>query len=294
MDWDDARMFLTVAREGQLLAAASRLGVNQSTLSRRLTRLEQALQTTLMVRGPQGCALTAEGQALVARLDRAESALLEGEALFTGAAAQVSGTVRVGAPDGFGVHFLTPRLRTLAERHPDLTLELVPVARSFSLSQREADVAVMVGRPDRGRAVVSRLTDYSLSIYASRSYVASHGRPETEADLAHHRLIGYVDDLLFTRTLDYVAEFFGGLRPDIAIASALGQERAVRAGVGIGVLHDFIAQDDPDLVRIMPLRSVRRAYWLAYHESLREIRRVQAVVGFIRAEVAAVPGWIAA
>ncbi|WP_108260529.1 LysR family transcriptional regulator [Mangrovicoccus ximenensis] len=82
MDWDDARMFLAVAREGQLLGAAKRLGVNQATLSRRLTHLERDLQATLMLRGPQGCALTGEGQALMARLERAEAAMQEGEALF--------------------------------------------------------------------------------------------------------------------------------------------------------------------------------------------------------------------
>ena len=141
MDWEDARLFLTVAREGRLLGAAKRLGLNQSTLSRRLTHLERDLQTTLVVRGPQGCALTAEGQALAQRLERAEDALLEGEALFRDRSTRVSGTVRIGTPDGFGVHFLAPRLNRLATRHPDLALELVPVFAKNEL-HREALAAI--------------------------------------------------------------------------------------------------------------------------------------------------------
>lgn len=293
MNWEDARIFLSIAREGQLLAAGRRLGINQATLSRRLTHLETELQTTLVVRGPQGCALTSEGAALVAHLERAETAMVEGEALFTGGAARISGTVRIGAPDGFGVHFLSSRLRLLAARHPDLSIELVPVPRSFSLSQREADVAVLVGRPERGRAVISKLTEYSLGLFAAADYLAEMGRPETPEDLGRHRLVGYVEDLLYARSLDYAADFFGAFRPGIAISSALGQMQAVRSGAGIGVLHDYIAHAEPGLVRLMPDQSVLRSYWLAYHESLREIRRVQAVVNFIKSEVARSTGWIA-
>ena len=292
MDWDDARIFLTVAREGQLSSAARRLGVNQTTLSRRLTALERDLQATLMLRGPQGCALTEEGQALMARLELAETAMQEAEGLFGAAQARVSGTVRIGAPDGFGVQFLAPRLGDLARRHPELRVELVPVPRAFSLSQREADLAILVGRPETGRAVASRLTEYSLGLYASARYLTAMGTPASPADLGRHRLIGYVEDLLAAPGLDYVAEFFGPHRPTLAISTALGQMEAVRAGAGIGVLHDYIAGRDPALIRVLPGLTVRRAYWLAYHESQRGLTRLQAVAGFIRQAVAREGGWV--
>ncbi|MBE3636834.1 LysR family transcriptional regulator [Mangrovicoccus algicola] len=291
MDWEDARMFLAVAREGQLLGAARRLGVNQATLSRRLTQLERALQVTLVLRGPQGCALTGEGQALMARIERAEAAMQEAEALFRGQAARLSGTVRIGAPDGFGLQFLAPRLGALARRHPELRLELVPVPRAFSLSQREADVAILVGRPERGRAVASRLTDYTLGLYASHRYLAAAGMPARPEDLRRHRLVGNVEDLVSAPGLDYVTEFFGETRPGVAISTAFGQLGAVRGGAGIGVLHDFIAAGDPGLVPVLPQMRATRAYWLAYHESQRAIHRVQAVAEFIRAEVSAAGGW---
>lgn len=294
MNWDDARLFLTVAREGRMLAAGKRLGVNQATLSRRLTAMERGLQTTLMTRGPWGCLLTAEGQALMAHLERAEAAMQEGEALFTGAEAQLSGTVRIGAPDGFGVQFLAPRLEKLAAKHPDLRVELAPAPRNFSLSQREADIAVLVGRPESGRTVSGKLTDYSLSLYAARRYLERMGAPADEAELARHRLIGYVEDLLFTPSLDYGAEFFGALRPNLAVSSALGQMQAVRSGGGIGVLHDYLADGDDELQRVLPERSITRAYWIAWHESQRGNRRIRAVTDFIREEVSAASGWLRA
>ncbi|MCI4661534.1 MAG: LysR family transcriptional regulator [Neomegalonema sp.] len=292
MNWDDGRLLLAVARAGQMLGAARALGLNQATLSRRLAALEARLQTKLLERGPSGCSLTSEGAALLAHLERAESAFIEGEALFEQGAAHVAGTVRIGAPDGLGVHFLAPRLHKLMARHPGLRLQLVPVPRSFSLSQREADIAVMIGRPDRGRLVVRKLTDYSLGLYASRDYLEAHGTPQSLDDLARHRLIGYVEDLIFTPELAYTAEILERWPAQLEIASAIGQFEAVRAGAGVGILHDFIAAGTRDLVRLFAQTSIHRAYWTAYHEDLRAIRRVQIVSQFLNDEVSSHPGWV--
>lgn len=285
MDWDDGRIFLVVAREGQMLSAARKLGVNQTTLSRKISNLEADLQATLLVRGPGGCVLTEAGHALMAKLERAETAMLEGEALFQAGVERLSGSVRVGAPDGFGVSFLAPRLTGLLNEHPDLKVELVPVPRSFSLSQREADIAIMVGRPKTGRLVTKKLTDYSLGLFAAAPYLEEYGQPGCLEDLKNHRLVGYVEDLLYSKSLDYVSEIFQGAEPQLGISSAVGQFEAVRGGAGIGVLHDYLAMDDPALTPVLPDTSIKRSYWVAYHESQREIRRVQAVVDYIDATV---------
>ena len=151
LDWDDARMFLAVARAGQMLGAARVLGVNQATLSRRMAALESAIGCKLLVRRAHGSELSDGGQALVATLERVETEMLAVQARLQGAEAAAAGVVRIGAPDGFGVGFLAPRLARLADRHPDLTVQIVPTPRGFSLSRHEADLAVMVGRPDKGR-----------------------------------------------------------------------------------------------------------------------------------------------
>ena len=161
MNWDDARHFLAVAREGQMLGAARRLGVSQAKLSRRVAALEAAVGARLLDRTTRGCTPTDDGRAFLAAAERAEAAMLSAQAVL-GLGSEVSGTVRIGAPDGFGSAFLAPRLGRLRADHPELRLELVPLPQAFSLSAREADLAVMVGRPEGGRLLARHLTDYGL------------------------------------------------------------------------------------------------------------------------------------
>ena len=279
LDWDDARMFLAVARAGQLLGAARVLGINQATLSRRMAALEAAVGTKLLARRTHGSELTDAGATLLETLERVETAMLAVQSRLQGAEA-AAGVVRIGAPDGFGVGFLAPRLAALAERHPRLTVQLVPTPRGFSLSRREADLAVMVGRPEKGRLVARKLTDYTLGLYASPAYLAARPAPETAGELAAHRLVGYVEDLIAAPALNYASEFLRGWRSSIELTSAIGQLEAVRAGAGIGVLHDYLAHD-AGLARILPQLRAVRSYWLAIHENLRDVARVRVAAEFI-------------
>jgi DNA-binding transcriptional LysR family regulator len=287
VNWDDARLFLAVARSGQLLAAARTLGLNQATLSRRMSALEADLGAQLLIRRTTGCDLTDAGRELAASLERVESEFVASEARLGGRDAAVSGTIRIGAPDGFGVSFLAPRIGELAALHPGLDIQLVPVPRTFSLSQREADIAVMVGRPDQGRLVARKLTDYSLSLYASREYLKAHGAPKSAAELGGHRLIGYVEDLLYAPALAYSGEFWRGWKSRIEISSATGQLQAVLAGAGIGILHDYLALEQPSLKLVLPALRVERTYWTVMHESMRDNARVRAVADFLAAAVKA-------
>jgi DNA-binding transcriptional LysR family regulator len=285
MNWDDVRVFLAVARNGQILGAARSLGLNHATVARRLTALETAIGSKLLTRKTNGSGLTSEGERFLVHAERMESAMLAASEA-AGADSLVDGTVRVGAPDGFGTAFLAPRLGELAERHKGLRIELVPVPRAFSLSRREADIAVTVERPREGRLVARKLTDYRLGCYAAQSYLDRHGTPESLEDLAGHRLVGYVDDLLYTPSLAYTDHFLKGWRSSIAVSSAVGQTEAVRAGAGIGILHAFMASPDASLVAVLPAHSVTRGYWTVVHEDLRAIRRVALVADFL-AEIVA-------
>ncbi len=285
LDWDDARMFLAVARAGQILAASRTLGVNQATLSRRVSSLEKSLGTKLLMRRTSGSELTEAGNRLLTVLERVETEFIRARADLARTGAAIAGTVRIGAPDGLGVGFIAPRLAQLCERHPDLRPQLVPAPRSFSLSRREADIAVMVGRPESGRLVARKLADYTLGLYASKAYLSRYAAPETAADLAGHRLIGYVEDLIHTPALDYAREFVRNWRSHVEVSSALGQLEAVRAGAGIGVLHDYLARRHDDLVPILSDLRVTRSYWLAIHENLRDIARIRATVDFLVAAV---------
>ncbi|MBK1796054.1 LysR family transcriptional regulator [Devosia sp. WQ 349] len=280
MNWDDVRIFLAVARTGQILGAARSLGLNHATVARRLSALEDQLGSKLFTRKTNGSELSSHGERLLPHAERMESAMLAAQEA-AGADSTVEGTVRVGAPDGFGVGFLAPRLGELLRRHPGLRIELVPVPRSFSLSRREADVAVTLEQPREGRLVARRLTNYSLGLYASPTYLSECGVPQTLADLERHQLVGYVDDLLFTSSLDYTAEYLKSWRSSLAVSTAIGQTEAVRAGAGIGILHAFMAHNSADLVPVLPQHILSRAYWTVMHEDLRSIRRVALVSDFL-------------
>ena len=284
MNWDDVRLFLSVARSGQFLSAARKLGVNHATLSRRISALEAAIGTQLFLRSTNGCELTEEGQRLLAGAERMETEMLNAQANLGRVDTAVAGTVRIGAPDGLGVSFLAPRLGRLTARYPDLKIQLVP--RSFSLSQREADIAITIERPEQGRLMFSKLTDYSLGLYASADYLADYGTPDDVEALKRHRRIGYVEDLIFSPSLNFTGEIMRDWDAAFEISSATGQTEAVRSGAGIGILHNYIAGQYPELLRIMPQLTISRSYWTAYHESARQLVRVRTVVDFLQELVA--------
>lgn len=285
MNWDDVRIFLAVARHGQILGAARSLSLNHATVARRLTALEKALGERLFVRRTIGSTLSSAGEKFLIHAERIESEMLAAHAA-TRADRSIAGTVRVGAPDGFGVAFLAPRIGELAERHKGLRIELVPVPRAFSLSRREADIAVTVERPREGRLVARKLTDYRLGLFAAQSYLQQYGTPTDLDALANHRLVGYVEDLLYTASLDYTAEYLKGWMSSVAVSSAMGQTEAVRAGAGIGILHGFMARGDAGLLPVLAEHTLTRSYWTVVHEDLRMIGRVALVAEFLSEIVA--------
>ena len=275
MNWDNLRIFLAVARSGQILAAAKALHLNHATVARRLDQLEEDLDTKLFERRTTGTVLTPAGEKLLVRAERVESELLQADAAT--ASNTISGTVRVGAPDGFGTFHLAPTLAKLANAHPGLTIQLVPLPRTFSLSRREADIIVTIERPKMGRAVIKKLTDYSLSVYAAKSYLKRHGNIQTTDDLAGRLFITYVEDIAYSRALDYTAELARLMPRHYECGSVIAQMEAVRAGEGIGILHDYAAAQYPELTRILPSMRFTRTYWLMSHPDTHDTARVSAV-----------------
>ncbi|WP_082490782.1 LysR family transcriptional regulator [Aureimonas sp. Leaf454] len=287
MNWDDVRLFLAVARSGQILGASRRLQLNHATVARRLDQLEAALGARLLERRPNGCTLTHAGVAFLDRAERMEAEMDLAKAAVASDRVELSGTVRVGAPDGFGTDFLAPRLGPLLARHPRLKVQLVPVPRAFSLSRREADIAITVDRPEQGRLVAQKLIDYSLGLFASSAYLEAFGAPASLADLSAHRLVGYVEDLVYSASLHYADDLGAAWASRFEVSSALGQTVAVEAGAGIGILHTFMAARRPDLGRVLPDCGIGRTYWLVTHESTRGLAGVQAVARAITDLVAA-------
>ena len=282
-DWNDLRAFLAVARTGRLTAAAARLGLDHSTLSRRIAGLEHALKARLFDRSPTGYTLTEQGARLVPMAEEMERLALGAADAVGGSAASVEGTVRIGSPEGFGSWFLAPRIGALTERHPQLRVQLVAAASTFSLSRRDADIVVSVSRPQDGRLTVSRLIDYDLGLYAAPAYLAGHAPVEAAADLKGHRFVTYIEDLLHFPELDFVRQVAPEGCTALESSNLVAQLRATIAGAGLCVLPAFLAAGDPRLVRILPREvALTRSLWLIVHQDLAELARVRAVLRFVR------------
>lgn len=250
-------------------------------------RIRGCLNVKLLKRHTSGCTLTAAGEALVVAAERAESELFRVEARLAGATESISGTVRVGAPDGLGNYFLADHLGALASRHNGLIIQLVPLPRTFSLSRREADIAITLDRPKQGRVILSKLTDYTLSVYASKGYLSREGPIGSQSDLAGRLFVTHVEDFAYSRALDYASALRRLMSRRYECGSVVAQIEAVRNGHGIGILHDYAARRHPDLQRLLPDLRFVRSYWLTSHPDTHDTKPIQEVRRFITASVKA-------
>lgn len=281
-DWDDLRYYLSVARTGRLTAAARRMGTDHATVSRRITALERKLGAELFRRSPRGYSLTDAGERLLIQAETIESSAASIENDIAGEKFSLSGVVRIGAPDGFGAYFLAPRIGELTLRHPQLELQIVAMPRVFSLTKREADIAIGLERPDKGRLFSRKLTDYTLHVYAAQAYLAKNGPIESPQDLSTHPLIGYIPELIFTSELDYLGKIGDGLAPRLSSTNLFAQLHATRSGAGLCILPDFMARHTANLVKVIPEQiELVRTFWIIAHLDSRDSARVQTVMSFV-------------
>lgn len=273
MDWDDLRIFLAVARAESLSAAGRALKIDPATVGRRIARLEEAMAARLFAKGPQGYALTGEGERLLAHAARAEAAM-EGAVEALQGPEGLTGQIRIGAPDGCANYLLPQVLARICNANPGLEVQIVALPRVFNLSKREADMAIGVSRPEAGRLTVQKLTDYHLHLAASRAYLAAHPPITGPQDLAAHRFVGYIPDMIFDKELDYLAAIGVGTVP-LASNSVSVQLNWLRHGAGVGVVHDFALPAAPELTRIIPDQiALSRAFWLIRHADDGRVERL--------------------
>ncbi|WP_288457703.1 LysR family transcriptional regulator [uncultured Sphingomonas sp.] len=271
--WNDLQDFLAIARSGQLARAAAAMGVDATTIGRRLRRLEARLGRTLFEQTREGQVLTEAGEALLAQVERMARAA---DAIASdGAAGALTGVLRVSVSEGFGAFFVARHLPAFARAHPGLTVDLVASSGFLSPSRREADVAVLLARPRSGPLVAAKLSDYALHLYAARDYLAAHPAPTRATLGTQHRLVGYIPDLLYAPELRYLDDIDARLVPHLRSSSIQAQARLIESGAGIGVLPHFIAGANPALVRVLPDIAIRRAFWLVTHRDTRRLARVR-------------------
>lgn len=288
-DWDDLKVFLAVARGESLSRAGRVLKLDAATVGRRMQRLEEALGARLFTRSPQGYVLTEEGARLVAHAEAIEAEMARARDALAGASEGITGQIRIGAPDGCANYLLPQVVAGIVSANPGLEVQIVALPRVFNLSRREADMVIAVSRPEQGRVVVQKITDYRLHLAASDSYLRAAPPLNTLADLPAHRIIGYIPDMIFDRELDYLAAL-GVEHPPLASNSVSVQLNLIRQGAGVGVVHDFALPAVPGVRRVLTdAFSLTRAFHLVRHEGDRRVPRLdrfaEALVAGLRAEV---------
>ena len=284
---DDLLVLLAVARTGRFTTAADSLELNHTTISRRIAALEKVLGGRLLSRTVGGWELTDLGRRAAQAAEGVESAvaLLGSESERSD---QLTGVVRMSATDGFSAYIAAPAVAALQREHPSLRVEIVTVTRRALQHRSGLDIEVVVGEPQVHRAEAFRLGYYMLGMYASQGYLAEYGTPATVQELTEHPLVYFVDSMLQVDDLDAPRRLVPSMRDSLSSTNVFVHVEATRAGAGVGFLPCFMADQHPDLVRLLPDDFKEQLpYWMVLRpDSLRQ-PSVAAVVEALRTQTAA-------
>ncbi|WP_226782591.1 LysR family transcriptional regulator [Oceaniglobus trochenteri] len=290
MDWDKLRIFHAVAEAGSLTHAGDSLHLSQSAVSRQIRALEDSLNTTLFHRHARGLILTEQGEllhdatrAMARRLDTAAARIKDSEE-------EVFGELRVTTTTGFGSLWLAPRLPALYAKYPDLKIDLILDEHVLDLPMREADIAIRMKEPSQADLIRKRLFTVKMRLYASPDYLAANGTPTRQEDLGTHRLICQnTTSAQVSAGAMMVQQLLTHDIPSLlTVNNYFGVLQAVLSGLGIGVLPDYVIEDFPRMVRVLPdFESAEVPVFLAYPEELRQSRRIHAFRDFVVDELAA-------
>lgn len=286
-DWDDLKYLLGVARHGSTLAAGRAIGVDQSTVQRRLVELERRLGQALVQKLPTGYRLTDFGQAMLPYAENVEQAVLVFEQRLAAAVAEVTGVIRVTCPEPI-VYRITqsPFLERFRARYPKLEVHFVMSDKYIDLMKGDADVALRSGDTDDGGLVGRKIGDSIWAVYASRTYIERHGGPQRIEDLAHHALVGFDETMARHR----LAAWLQKVAPDASLVarsnSVLGLVYSAKAGVGVAALPIALGDAEPDLVRVIePVAELTRIWRVLTTPELRRTPRVCAFFDFVVEEI---------
>jgi DNA-binding transcriptional LysR family regulator len=266
---DDLLVLLAVGRSGRFVTAADELGINHTTISRRIAALEQSIGGRLLARAAGGWELTELGREALSAAEAVESAVrsLAGPV----GSRTLEGVVRMSATDGFSAYLAAPAAADVQRRHPKIAVEIVTATRRASQQRSGLDIEVVVGEPQVHRAEAIELGDYRLGLYGSRDYLAAHRTPTTTVELADHPLVYFIDSMLQVDDLDLARTFAPGMRESVTSTNVFVHVEATRASAGLGLLPCFMADRHDDLVRVLPDDvGLVLTYWLvARTETLR-------------------------
>ncbi|MCV6586574.1 MAG: LysR family transcriptional regulator [Marinibacterium sp.] len=281
LHWDDLRIFLAVARHESLSGAGRVLKIDPATVGRRIGRLESVLGTPLFVKSPQGYALSAAGDRLLAHGEQVEQAMRAGIEALSGSGDRLQGQIRIGAPDGCASYLLPGVCAAITADHPDLDMQIVAQPRVVNLSRREADLAITVSPPSTGQLLVQKITDYRLHLVASDGYLRDQAPITGPQALRDHRFVGYIPDMIYDAELDYLSKL-AVTRVALASNSVPVQLRMAEQGAGLCVAHDFTLPAHPGLHKVLPDQiGFTRSFYLVRHQGDRRSDRLNRLAGLL-------------
>jgi DNA-binding transcriptional LysR family regulator len=281
-DWNDLKYFLAVARHNSTVAAGKAMRLSQSTVHRRLSELERRVGRKLVARQTSGYRLTEFGEALLPYAERVEAAVNDLEFRVSDSARDMTGVIRVTCPEPIVLRLTKSKFfDRFHARHPKLSVEFVTSDRYLDLSKGEVDVAFRSGDTE-DELVGRKIADSFWAVYASRSYIEQHGKPERIEDLPRHQLVGLDDTLRDHRAAVWLREVAPGAKMAARNNSVLGLIYAVKSAIGVGPLPTAIGDAEPDLVRVIgPIPALARSWRLLTHADLRRTPRVAAFFDFV-------------
>ncbi|MEO1067267.1 MAG: LysR family transcriptional regulator [Pseudomonadota bacterium] len=281
MKWDHVRVFLAVARQSRLSAAGKHLSLDTSTVGRHIDQLERDLQAKLFDRSPQGYVLTSEGERLVPFAEAMENNALTIADQVSGDAGSLKGPIRIGAPEGVSNYILSDVATDFCEEHKKIELQLIAMPRIFSLSKREADIAVTVTPPQSGRLKIQKIADYDLFLYTTDKVTERFGAVADIEGLKAVRGIGYIPDLIHDDALNYIPEVSPNITPHLTSSSLLLQIRWALSGAGVCILPTFIAREHHELKPILQDEiHFRRSFYMLQHQDMTGIARIRQAVDY--------------
>jgi DNA-binding transcriptional LysR family regulator len=281
MHWDDLRYFLALKRHRKLVAAGRSLKVDHTTVGRRIKELESSLNTKLFERKGAGFVVTDAGKEIVGYAEEIEQKVFGIEGILSANNEIIKGLVRISAPEEFSVHFLATRLPGLLEQYSELEVDLFCDARDVNLPKCEIDITITSERPDSDGAVVKRLTDYTLGLFAGEKYFEDHEQISSPKDLRKHKLINGLSDqsvqaMIKNSALNHCKKI------PFRSRSLVAQYKAAQNGYGLCLMPCFIEHEYGGLVRVLKDEiKITRTLWLVIHQDVRELSRIKKVTEFV-------------
>ncbi len=277
INWDDARFFLALARRGSLRQAGLELGVDQATVGRRITLLEQQLGAKLFIRTPRHYRPSPLGEALLPQAEAMAQAALAMMRHGLGLG-ELEGELCIATTDTLAQGFVLPAFTLLRQRHPGIRLKLLTAVSVSDIPNQEADLAIRSVRPEQGDLVVKRLATIKMGLYASPDYLARRGTPRSGQALQEHDLLLFPKELVARHWLSLCGEPLH--EPNVVLQSnaQLVLMAAARQGLGIALLSTFLAEEDPALVRLLPDQHDPIDIWMVLHPDVQKTGRMRALV----------------